>query len=346
MIRPLLLPLVPVYRAGLALRQIREPAQKLQWPVVSVGNVSAGGAGKTPLVIALAQALAHRGVSVDVLSRGYGRRGSGALRVDPHGTADEFGDEPLLIARDAGVPVFVAAERYEAGALAETSQPEAALKGHDFSRAESSLIKEGALAPERCFPALHILDDGFQHRRLAREIDIVLVSRRDLADRLLPAGNLREPLTALHRAHILAIPAEEPELEADLKSMNWTGPIWRLLRQMEVPSFDGPAVAFCGIARPEQFFAGLESVGLRLAARIAFRDHHRYTPRDLKRLARSAQAAGAAALITTEKDRVRLGALTQALPESLPLKTAGLRTEIGDEETVISDLLRQLNFGS
>ncbi len=121
--RPLLWPLVPFYRLGLALRELQlrtglKPVQRLKWPVVSIGNLSTGGAGKTPLTIALAKALSARGLQVSVLSRGYCRRSALPLAVKPEGVAEDFGDEPLVIAREANVPVYVAAERYEAGLLA------------------------------------------------------------------------------------------------------------------------------------------------------------------------------------------------------------------------------------
>ena len=332
-VRKLLLPLVPAYRLGLALRELRlraglEPVRRLRWPVVSIGSLSAGGAGKTPLTIALAKALERRGLRVDVLSRGYGRRGQDPARVNPDGSAQEFGDEPLLIALETGVPVYVAGQRFEAGLLAETDR--------------SADLRLG----------LHLLDDGFQHRQLHRDVDILLMNRRDWHDTLLPAGNLREPLKAARRATVIAIPApgEEPDgapdLEAALRSWGFAGPIWRLRRRMEVPAVDGPVVAFCGIARPEQFFAGLEVAGLRIAARIAFSDHHRYTARDLDRLAAAARESGGTTLITTEKDQVRLGMLAAALPESLPLKTAGLRVEIENEDEAVEWLVERLGTGS
>jgi tetraacyldisaccharide 4'-kinase len=198
--RPWLWPLVPAYQLGLALREFQlraglKPVRQLRWPVVSVGNLSAGGAGKTPLTIALAKALMARGVQVDVLSRGYGRRSTLPVLVDSHGTADEFGDEPLVIAREAQVPVYVAAERYVAGLLAERN----ALSG----------------------VGLHLLDDGFQHRQLHRDVDILLLSSEDLTDHLLPAGNLREALRAAARADVIAIPADEPEVAEWVKSRGW-----------------------------------------------------------------------------------------------------------------------------
>lgn len=315
--RPLLAPLVPLYRLGLALRERRlanghEPVRRLQRPVVSIGNLSAGGAGKTPLTIALAKALAARGWHVDVLSRGYGRKGKEPARVRPDGTAEEFGDEPLLIAREAGVPVYVAALRYDAGVLAES-------------------------AGEAAF---HLLDDGFQHRQLHRDVDILLLHRRDWKDRLLPAGNLREGLAAALRADVIAIPGDDADFAAELRNWldtrGWQGAVWKLHRRMDVPRVEGSVAAFCGIARPEQFFAGLEAAGAALAERIAFPDHHRYTARDLERL-RTAQRSGAA-LVTTAKDAVRL----QPMAGDLPFQVIPLRTEIEDEVEAVDWLLERL----
>ena len=319
--RPLLWPLVPVYRLGLALRELQlrkglKPIRRLRWPVVSIGNLSTGGAGKTPFTIALAKALTARGLHVDVLSRGYGRQRSALpLLVDPGGTAQEFGDEPLVIARESGVPVYVAAERYEAGRLAESE-----------ASGSSSL-------------GLHLVDDGFQHRQLARDVDILLLSRRDLCDHLLPAGNLREALDAAERAHVIAIPADEADVEAEIKARGWKAQVWRVRRHMEIPRVEGPVLAFCGIARPDQFFKGLESAGVKLAARMAFADHHNYTGRDLEGLAKGARDAGATALLSTEKDRVRIGVL--AAP--LPIQTVKLRIEIENESAAIEWLIDHLH---
>ncbi len=311
--RPWLAPLTPLYRLALGLRELelRLEVQRLRWPVISIGNLSTGGSGKTPLTITLARALSGRGVHVDVLSRGYGRVSRAAMRVDLNGTAEEFGDEPLEIARAAGVPMFVAARRYDAGVMAEAESP----------------------------AGVHLLDDGFQHRRLHRDVDIVLVSARDFRDRLLPAGNLREPLRALLRATCMAISADDEGVEELLKSIGWQGPVWRVRRRMEVPQAGGPVIAFCGIARPEQFFAGLEAGGMLLAGRIVFADHHRYTANDVERLREEMRKSGAVACVTTEKDRVRLGRLV----ELLPLKTAALRVEIEDEGAVLTRLLARVS---
>ncbi len=143
-------------------------ARALEGPVISVGNVSAGGSGKTPFVILLGELLQARGIRFDVLSRGYGRKSRGVLLVDPAGLPRDFGDEPLLIARRLRAPVIVGEDRYAAGRFAES----------------------------RFGAQIHLLDDGFQHRGLARDFDIVLVTPEDARDRLLPGGRLRE---SLHR---------------------------------------------------------------------------------------------------------------------------------------------------
>jgi tetraacyldisaccharide 4'-kinase len=282
--------------------------RRLRFPVISVGNLSTGGAGKTPFAIAVARGLAERGMGVDVLSRGYGRTATAAVRVDPDGRAEEFGDEPLLIAREAGVPVYVARQRYEAGVLAEADFP----ADEEHSR-------------------VHVLDDGFQHRQLARVVDILLLNGEDWHDRLLPSGNLREPRGAIRRADVLVIPESDVELEPELRDGGWKGPVWRTRRRMNAPQVQGPILAFCGIARPEQFFGGLEEGGLRLAGKVVFRDHHRYTGADVERLQRTARSVGATALVTTAKDQVRLAGLGGGSRGNLPVLTAGLTLEIVNE---------------
>jgi tetraacyldisaccharide 4'-kinase len=333
--RRLLAPLVPLYRLALGFREIRlragfEPIRRLRFPVVSIGNLSTGGSGKTPLAIALAKTLQLRGLHVDVLSRGYGRQSQVATRVNSDGTAEEFGDEPLLIARLTGLPVFVAPQRYNAGLLAEAEQ--------SLSSNGSGLAGKG-LTPERC---IHLLDDGFQHRQLARTVDILLLDRRDWQDGLLPAGNLREPLKAACRASVIAIPANDPELEAELRAWGWQKPIWHLRRTMEIRAVSGPVAAFCGIARPEQFFGGLEGAGLHPVSQVTFSDHHRYTVADLDRLVSTARAAVATTLVTTEKDLVRLGKLASTIPASMPVVTVRLTVEIEDQATAIGWLIDRL----
>ena len=323
--RRLLLPLVPLYRLALAFRELRllsEPARRLRFPVVSIGNLSTGGSGKTPLAIALAQALTARGLRVDVLSRGYGRQSKLAALVLPDGSAEDFGDEPLLIARETDVPVYVAPRRYDAGVLAEA---------------------EALAGGGQC---VHLLDDGFQHRQLARDVDILMIIQCDWQDWLLPAGNLRESLEAARRADVLAIPANEPELEAALHLWGWTGPVWLLHRTMEIPAVSGPVAAFCGIARPEQFFAGLEAAGLKVALKLAFPDHFTYTRRALEGLIANAREKEVSAIVTTEKDLVRLGNLVSIFPKSMPLATARLRIKIENQAEAINWLENRVRQSS
>jgi tetraacyldisaccharide 4'-kinase len=323
--RPWLLPLVPLYGAGLALRSagLRSglvPSRRLRWPVISVGNLSVGGTGKTPFTIALAKLLLREGIHVDVLSRGYGRQGTEVERVNTDGAAEQFGDEPLLIARETGVPVYVGATRWQAGILAE----------------EQAGSETG----------VHLLDDGFQHRQLLRLADIVLLNSEDMADSLLPAGNLREGLGALKRARVLAVPQEDESAMDRLRQLGFESrperPIWRFRREMVVPempeTFAGqPFVAFCGIARPKQFFAGLAQKGIQIAASRAFPDHHPFTKGDVEMLRELAESNGSGALITTAKDLVRLGALGTArnelenLNKALPIFAADLRVVLEDE---------------
>jgi tetraacyldisaccharide 4'-kinase len=189
---------------------------------------------------------------------------------------------------------------------------------------------------------VHLLDDGFQHRQLARDVDILLLSRRDLADHLLPAGNLREALHAAKRADVIAIPEDEPEVAEWVNARGWERQVWRLRRRMDVPQIDGPVVAFCGIARPEQFFDGLEQAGLRLAARFAFADHHRYAAGDLERMTAAAQKAGAAVLVTTAKDRARLEGMAENLRSLVPLKIVPLRIEIEAEAAAVDWLMNRI----
>jgi tetraacyldisaccharide 4'-kinase len=339
--RPWLAPLVPLYLAGAALRAAGlrhglEPVRKLRWPVVSVGNLSVGGTGKTPFLIALAGLLVREGIHVDVLSRGYGREDTAVSRVDPAGSAERFGDEPLLIANVAGVPVYVGAERWKAGHMAEEEWQ---------AKGQSQGATQG----------VHLLDDGFQHRQLARQVDIVLVNSEDLGDSMLPAGNLREGLGTLERAHVLAVPEGDDAAVERLQKLGLgpqrEQPVWRFRREMVVPEIPEslavrPVVAFCGIARPEQFFSGLERKGIKMAVSRAFPDHHHYTAKDVAMLQGLAQRSGSGALVTTAKDLYRLGGLGVSLDWSFdgtgPIFAVDLRVELEDEPGIAAWLRHAL----
>ncbi len=277
--------------------------RRLRGPVVSVGNLSAGGSGKTPFVILLGQLLQAHGVKFDVLSRGYGRASRGVALVRPEGTAAEFGDEPLLIARRLGVPVMVGESRYEAG-----------------------------LAAEKKFgPHLHLLDDGFQHRGLAREVDIVLVNAEDGSDRLLPLGRLREPLSALRRAHAVVMEGAVPDFLPP-----GSPPVWTIRRGIQLPAMPLRPIAFCGIARPSRFFHQLHAAGVGCAAEIGFRDHHRYTAADVRELLRLREEKNCGGFVTTEKDIINLGPHAAAL---VPLAVAQVTMELVEAQAFVRALL-------
>src|SRR5438270_5373165 len=255
---------------------------RLKGPVVSVGNISVGGTGKTPFIIYLGELLKERGIKFDVLSRGYGRASQGVKLVDVAGSARDFGDEPLLIARKLQVPVVVGESRYHAGLAAE----------------------------QRFGPQLHLLDDGFQHRQLDRDLDIVLLGEGDLEDKLLPAGRLREPLSSLKRAEVVVLQGES-EIRAQETCAPTSGlstpTLFKMGRNMVVDAERAESyVAFCGIARPHGFFAGLRAAGVNVVAERAFRDHHAYSDADVKELLRMQSSSGAKGFVTTEKDEVNL----------------------------------------
>lgn len=317
MIRPFAY-LVPLYAAALAAKNAvyergwAKP-QRLAWPVVSVGNLSVGGSGKTPLVIRLAQLLVAESIPVDVLSRGYGRRDTSLVeRVNPEGEAARYGDESLLIARAANVPVYVGASRYEAGLLAERNAPQS---------------------------GIHLLDDGFQHRKLARALDIVVLHSADFEDALLPAGRLREPVAALHRASIVVLRAEDRALEQELRGRGITAPVWIQHRKLTVENITR-AVAFCGIARPEEFFSALRSQKVELAHTVALGDHHYYSSADLNRLTKVLHQHNAQCFLTTEKDAARLAPQQRANLEKIaPLHLARLQVSLENEPAILDQLL-------
>ncbi len=286
-------------------------ARRLSWPVISIGNISVGGAGKTPFVIMLGELLAHHGVEVDVLSRGYRRATTGVLHVDPAGAPEQFGDEPLLIARKLGCPVFVGEDRFDAGLEAEET-----IKDPQANR-------------------VHLLDDGFQHRQLHRDFDIVLLNHEDLSDKLLPAGRLREPRSALRRADVIVVNQDFPEDQLPGNELQ----VWRVERSVVVPELKQTVIAFCGIARPQRFFSALREHGLDVRDEILFRDHHRYSADDVARLTAAQAQHPGSQLITTEKDAVNLG------PHAAELNflVVPLRTRLIDGEECLDLMLRKIS---
>jgi tetraacyldisaccharide 4'-kinase len=282
-------------------------ARKLQGPVVSIGNLSVGGSGKTPFVLLLGELLKVRGVKFDILSRGYGRRTRGVARVDPGGLSRDFGDEPLLLARRLSVPVIVGEDRYEAGLFAEKS----------FG------------------PQLHLLDDGFQHRALARDFDIVLVTPEDARDRLLPAGRLREQVASLSRADAVVLASG-----ASPQSFPLNGKLlWRVRRGISVTNVPARPVVFCGIARPQNFLLQLRTAGIEPVAQALFRDHHAYSERDIQDLLKLRQQSEAEGFVTTEKDAINLGGFLDVLQ---PLAVIPVKMELTDAANAVDTMLRMI----
>ncbi len=299
-------------------------SRRLDRPVVAVGNLTVGGTGKTPAVMIAVETLLAAGHHPAVVSRGYGRRTDGvhvvadtaAIRVEP----EDAGDEPFLLARRLpGVPVVVGANRAAAAAL----------------------------AVERFGATVIVLDDAFQHRTLAKDLEIVTARAANPwgNGRLLPAGPLREPLTALARAHLVVAagalrPDDVREVERDVARHAPGVPVVpaayvatecsdaRRMETVPLDRLDGARVlAFAGIGAPSGFARTLTDVGAKVMDLVVFDDHYWYTAADVARLAERARSIGAETLVTTEKDWVRL--LRLPAP-STPLWVVSVRLELID----------------
>jgi tetraacyldisaccharide 4'-kinase len=284
-----------------------ERRRRLHHSVVSVGNLATGGSGKTPVVAAVAGLLRNRGERPAILTRGYGRRESteGVLVVSDGERVLEpvsrSGDEPQLLARTvSGVPVLVSSDRYIAGVFAE----------RQFGVTVS------------------ILDDGFQHVQLERDIDLLLVSTKDLQERVLPSGHLREPLDAARFADALLVTGTEEDVAHVAGALGHSKAFQVVPRYADLkgPRRDGGrgerVLAFAGIARPERFFNALRSLGYDVTREMTFRDHHWYTPADLDAIQRAARDANAALIVTTEKDAVRCDLEVAVLPMTVQIEPA------------------------
>jgi tetraacyldisaccharide 4'-kinase len=269
-----------------------ELRRRLARPVISIGNLAVGGRAKTPLAGLVAARLRDMGERPAILSRGYGRRDAtdGVVVVrDPDGIRadlDRAGDEPLMLARQQdGIAVLASSSRYLSGRLAE----------HHFG----------------C--TVHVLDDGFQHFDLRRDADIVVIGREDIERPVtLPSGRLREPLDAMSACD--AVVALD---DADAGGIAAGRPTWRARRRQGPARLAEPmgaladrggeaVVAVAGIAQPSAFFKDLRATGWPVARELPFPDHHRYSRRDVTAMFETTRSAGAALIVTTEKDLVRL----------------------------------------
>jgi tetraacyldisaccharide 4'-kinase len=297
-----------VFQAGVALRHLAYrrgwlKTLRLNRPVVSVGNLSVGGTGKTPLVILIARTLLARGHRPCILTRGYGRRGGKDLIVlepGPDRVADprEVGDEPAALARALPkVPIVVSPDRLRAGIIGE----------------------------QRFQATVHLLDDGFQHLALYRDLDAVLLDiTQPLSDlALLPAGRWREPFSALRRAHWVILTRTElgdaGGLQRRVQAMNPLARIFRCatkfaglldvrtgLSEPHENLLRKKVAAFCGIGNPAALFADLRGWGFWVVAEKTFPDHHVYTHHELENIFARSRSAGAEAILTTQKDVMNL----------------------------------------
>jgi tetraacyldisaccharide 4'-kinase len=304
-------------------------SQCLETPVISIGNLSVGGTGKTPMTVLIARLLISRGKRVAVLSRGYGSSGGAAVRIVSDGSrillpSAEAGDEPVLLARSVpGLIVVTGPDRYQAGLE----------------------------AIERFHPDIFLLDDGFQHLRLKRDLDILLLDAESPFGNgwTLPAGLLREPVSAVRRADVVVYTRADrrkscpliPGIPVCRMSHRLTGVV-PLSGGMLSPFSDfagKKGVACAGIADPDSFFAELLREGLELSATLSFSDHCRYDGTERAEIRKTLKETGADYLIATEKDAVKLALL---LDMSLDAYAAVLDLEIIDPgvlETEIEKLL-------
>lgn len=314
--------------------------KELNATVISVGNLTFGGAGKTPMVHYIARYLASEDHSVSILSRGYGRKSSG-LRVlnDPAKRGEinaaasyaEVGDEPLMLARSLPeIPVVVSKDRFEAGRFAEKE------------------FGSGVL----------VLDDAYQHLSLSRDLNILLIDATDTFGgfEMPPFGRLREPLYGLKRADVVIVTRADRAFDEgqtlaiirqycgdNVPVMYFFSGITSLRHLAtgevyEVDNFSGWNVAvMCGIGNPQAFTDDILQIGINIVSENFFRDHHAFSQADLDRVTRAAKDTGADAILTTEKDAIRLEGLTHG---DIPVYAAQLEIQSDDDVKLKSLLLR------
>lgn len=316
--RRLLLPLGAAFGAGAALRAACYrrgllPQTRLGGPVISVGNLSVGGTGKTPLVAWIAERLRAASLPVAILSRGYGGASRAECLIVSDGErvlagADEAGDEPVMLARALpDVLIAVGPRRDVVGRAVESR----------FGR--------------RVF----LLDDGFQHLRLFRDLDVLCLGGGDEADWPLPAGQLREFARAGSRAGVTVRMLEPGENAHGAHVFAERRPAGFVDLRGEPREAPRRAVLLSGIARPERFEADVRGLGLEVVAHARFRDHHRFSAEEVVAAARSARRQGVNSLVTTAKDAVRFPDLELGL-EALVLKTTLV---LRDEHAFVERLL-------
>ncbi|MBN2371207.1 MAG: tetraacyldisaccharide 4'-kinase [Vicinamibacteria bacterium] len=320
-LRVALTPLAAIYGAVMALRRYAYrrgwiASVRLTGPVISVGNLALGGRGKTPIVAWIAGMLRDNGFPVSILSRGYRGSYEGDALLVSDGKevlagADEAGDEPVMLARRLhDVYVAVARRRVNAGLLVE----------------------------KRFGPCVHVLDDGFQHLQLVRDLDLVCLDVADARDRPLPAGSLRERSSALRYADAALITGTRQGAGSSepLSGMGREHVFTTRRRSSGFFTVEGQSAAapnrpllLAAIARPQRFFEDVSTIVTEVAARVAFRDHHRFRAREIDRIARLAERSRADAIVTTDKDLARMRAIPAL---GVPLLAYRTGVEIDDDE--------------
>jgi 3-deoxy-D-manno-octulosonic-acid transferase len=331
--RFLLWPIAQIWAAVSAWQQRRKMAhaRRLATPVVSVGGISMGGAGKTPLVDHLAERLRERGHHPAILTRGYRRRSI---------------ETTVLV--EAGEPAPVSFTGDEAQIFVQSGNAHAGIGADRFVT--------GRLLEEKYQPDIFLLDDGFQHTRLQRDLDLVLIDALNpfAGGAAFPLGRLREPLSALSRAGAFVIMRTVPEREYEgvrrqLRAINTSAPIFRarleprdwvhyLTRQPHSP--EAPVAAFCGLANPASFWGTLRSLRLQPVFHWAFGDHHHYTCTQVERLAAQARLHGSNLLLTTEKDAMNLPDSTSDILETAGVELYWLKIGVSvEKEDQLFDLI-------
>jgi len=316
-------------------RQQLANAKQLPVPVISIGGLSMGGAGKTPMAVHLAARLKEGGSNPGFLTRGYRRKTNSSFTVLSAGAdapIELTGDEAQILLRSRLGPVAIGVNRYQAGM--------ALLKKHN--------------------PTVILLDDGFQHWRLRRNIDIVLIDALDpfAGGELFPAGRLREPLTSLARADAFILTRVRDKgrydgIEAVLRRYNPKAPIYHsrivatkwidLATSSEIApdALQGLSVgAFCGLGNPASFWRSVEAAGCSMAWKYTFSDHHRYRPGEVRRMASRARAEKLGALVTTEKDTMNLPKAAAEIIGSMPTYWLAIDVEI-DREAELLQWIRE-----
>jgi tetraacyldisaccharide 4'-kinase len=327
-------PLVALYKAVTQTRLAAYkrgllPVTKLPAPVISIGNLTTGGTGKTPLVEWVCRTLARKQRRVCILTRGYGRRNPGSRVIVSDGStvltnAAEAGDEPFLLAKN--------------------------LKGLAAVISDPNRIAAGRWAIDNLGAEVFVLDDGFQHLALARDLNILAIDATNPwgGGKLLPVGRLREPRSALSRADCVVVTRADQSdelvsLEAEIQRLIGSRPvvtsamvikgISRLNSEglEELVSLPQPAAAFCAVGNPKSFFELLRRGGIDPVFKRTFRDHHYYTQADFDSLMQESRKAGAQSIITTAKDAVKL----QQSKFAFPCYVLNIEILIEEEDTII-----------